>query len=309
MPKISVVIPVYNRGNFVRESIDSVLTQTFQDFEVIAIDDGSTDHSLSVLQSYGSKIKVLTQVNQGQGIARNFGIEHARGDFIAFLDSDDLWEPSKLKRQIDSLDASNSAWIYSDAYIFENSPENVIRLISDQSSQFSGDIAQQLLLKDFIVTSSVMVQGEVFQTTGLFTAAPKAEDWDLWLRIASRYSIEHIPECLVGYRLHPSMISTAQSPLDALHYHIQAINHAVAFAPEIYQPVYKKSLALQYIRAGNALAAIGELMHARAMYQKSLTYQPLNFSALFRWTATFLGKRFVMNRIAKNRANLKLKKR
>src|SRR5438309_4900890 len=99
-PLVSVVVPNYNYGRYVREAVDSVLGQTYPAVEVIVVDDGSSDDSLSVLQSYGSKIKLVVQPNGGVHKARNRGIEESKGEFVAFLDADDVWEPTKLERQV-----------------------------------------------------------------------------------------------------------------------------------------------------------------------------------------------------------------
>src|SRR4030042_4827818 len=104
MPKVSVIIPTYNRGNLVLESIQSVFAQTFSDYEIIVIDDGSTDNTREVLHPYLSKLTYIYEKNSGQSFARNIGILASKGEYIAFLDSDDLWEPEKLETQVKLLD-------------------------------------------------------------------------------------------------------------------------------------------------------------------------------------------------------------
>ena len=302
MPKVSVVIPVYNRANLVQEAIESVLAQTYNDLEIVVIDDGSTDDSLAVLQSFGGKIRTLSQANSGKGLARNAGIRSSAGVYIAFLDSDDVWESSKLEKQISILESSSSNWAYTDAYKFKEHRKNVVGFVSEKSDQNKGNVAAALLIKDFIVTSSVIVHRDVFSDVGVFTDAPKAQDWDLWLRIAASYPIEYVDEPLVGYRLHPHMNTATHKPLDALNYHLQVIDNAINFAPKVYKPVRNKAIANQYVKAGNSFAAIGELDQARNMYFHSLRYHPLRFSALLRLFSTFLGKNYIRQRIAKNRA-------
>ena len=105
MCKVTVVIPVYNGGRYLRESIDSVLAQTFHDYEIVCVDDGSTDDSPVLLQEYGQRLRVVRQENSGQSAARNVGVKLARGEYIAFLDQDDVWYPSKVQNQVAVLDA------------------------------------------------------------------------------------------------------------------------------------------------------------------------------------------------------------
>jgi glycosyltransferase involved in cell wall biosynthesis len=110
-PLVSVIIPTYNRAWSIKESIDSVLSQDFNDFELIVIDDGSTDHTIEILNSYGKDIFVIHQRNQGVSSARNRGLMKASGSFIAFLDSDDLWLPGKLSLQVDYFNSNPTALI------------------------------------------------------------------------------------------------------------------------------------------------------------------------------------------------------
>ncbi len=105
MPKVSVIIPTYNRAHFLCEALDSALSQTFKDFEIIIVDDGSTDNTKQVLEKYGSRIYYIYQENKGRAEARNTGIRRAKGEHIAFLDDDDIWLPNKLEKQVFFLDA------------------------------------------------------------------------------------------------------------------------------------------------------------------------------------------------------------
>jgi len=105
MPLVSVVIPVYNGERFLRESLESVVAQTFQDYEIVCVDDGSTDGSCALLKQYGARVRVIQQANAGQSAARNVGVRQATGGFVAFLDQDDRWYPSKLAQQVTVLSA------------------------------------------------------------------------------------------------------------------------------------------------------------------------------------------------------------
>ena len=114
---VSVVIPCYNGAKFIRQTLDSVLAQTVEPHEILVVDDGSTDESREIAQSYGPPVRVIRQPNQGESVARNRGIEEARGDWIAFLDADDLWMPTKLERQIEVL-GPDIAWVHTNYHVF-----------------------------------------------------------------------------------------------------------------------------------------------------------------------------------------------
>ena len=116
-PTVSVVIPCYNGADFIRETLDSVLTQTVAPIEVLVVDDGSTDESAEIAESYGHPVRVIRQTNQGESVARNRGIDEARGDWIAFVDADDLWAPNKLERQLEAIEP-DVVWIHTNYHLF-----------------------------------------------------------------------------------------------------------------------------------------------------------------------------------------------
>jgi glycosyltransferase involved in cell wall biosynthesis len=200
MSRVSVVIPAYNAERFVSESINSALAQTHSDVEVIVVDDSSTDGTARVLERYGSEIRVHRQPNAGAATARNAGASLATGEWLAFLDADDLWERTKLERQL--ADSAAAAWAYSNRTNF-GSRGDVPVLQSDVTAMHDGDVFIQLLSENFITSSSVLIRRELFRQLGGFnTQLRNAEDWDLWLRVAERHPIAYCAEPLVRYRFH-----------------------------------------------------------------------------------------------------------
>lgn len=200
MSRVSVIIPAYNAERFIRESVDSALAQTHRDVEVIVVDDSSTDDTLHILQEYGSRIRVLHQRNAGAAAARNAGAKVATGDWLALLDADDLWEPTKLEHQ---LAITTSTCSYTNRTNF-GSRGDVPELQSDITAMHEGDVFLPLLLEsNFMTNSSVIVRKHVFERMGGFSTQLKnAEDWDLWLRIAEHHRVNYCPEPLVRYRFH-----------------------------------------------------------------------------------------------------------
>jgi len=195
-PLVSVIIPTYNRGWIVKEAIDSVLEQDFDDYELIVVDDGSDDNTPAILKAYGKKITVLHQPNKGVSAARNHGIAAASGRLIAFLDSDDLWLPRKLSAQVkffkDHPDAvvnqTQEHWIRDGVRV---NPKK-------KHHKFSGMIFERSLALCLVSPSAVMIKKSLFGTVGVFDEdLPACEDYDLWLRISCRYPVHLIETALI----------------------------------------------------------------------------------------------------------------
>lgn len=185
-PLISVVIPTYNRAHMVCEAIDSVLAQDYAPFELIVVDDGSTDDTPDRIGAYGDRIRVLTQENKGVSAARNAGIHMAQGDFLAFLDSDDLWEKQKLSCQMDFFKAHPHMLICQSEEIWIRKGKRVNPM--NKHKKLSGMLFEPYLHLCLISPSAVMIKRELLETVGLFDESlPACEDYDLWLRIACRY--------------------------------------------------------------------------------------------------------------------------
>lgn len=198
-PLVSVILPTYNRGWIIKEAIDSVLEQEFSDFELIVVDDGSTDDTPAILNTYGRDIRVLRQSNRGVSAARNRGIAASAGQLIAFLDSDDLWLPQKLTAQVDFFAARPDAVI---CQTEEQWIRNGIRVNPKmRHHKFSGMIFERSLELCLVSPSAVMLRRALFETAGMFDERlPACEDYDLWLRISCRYPVYLIDTPLIVKR-------------------------------------------------------------------------------------------------------------
>lgn len=183
-----MIIPTFNRAAFLREAIDSVLAQTEKDFELIVVDDGSTDATRDVVESYGERVRYFFQPNAGASAARNCGIKNARGQFIAFLDSDDLWQPKKLSRQIAWMKAHPEIML---CYTDEIWIRRGVRVNQKKIHAKTGGWIYPLCLPRCIISpSSVLMRRELFEAVGVFDEQlPICEDYDLWLRVASRFEV------------------------------------------------------------------------------------------------------------------------
>ncbi len=186
--EVSIIIPTYNRGWIIEEAIESVLAQNFIDFELIVVDDGSTDNTLEILNSYRDDITVLRQNNKGVSAARNRGLSEASGRFIAFLDSDDLWLPEKLSRQVDYFNLNPDAMICQTEEIWVR---NGVRVNpKKRHKKLSGMIFEPSLDLCLVSPSAVMIRRSLFEEVGGFDETlPACEDYDLWLRISCRYPV------------------------------------------------------------------------------------------------------------------------
>jgi glycosyltransferase involved in cell wall biosynthesis len=209
MPKVSVIIPTHNRAGYLRSSITSVLNQTYQDFEIIVVDDASKDHTDVVVRSFTDpRIKyVRHETGRGDGGARNTGIINAKGDYIGFLDDDDEWLPKKLRLQVAVLENSppHVGGVYTGQFDV-NDTDGEISKICNPSRR--GDLSQYLFKEACIVTSTVLFRRKCFETVGLFDESiPYCNDYDMWLRIAKEYHFECIGEPLVKYLIHTNKLS------------------------------------------------------------------------------------------------------
>ncbi len=224
-PLVSVIIPTYNRGWILKEAIDSVLAQNFTDFELIIVDNGSTDNTQDILDSYKEKIIVERHSrNKGVSAARNRGIASASGQYIAFLDSDDLWLPQKLSTQIDFFNANPEAlicqteekWIRNSIFV---NPKK-------RHKKISGNIFEQSLYLCLVSPSAVMIKRSLFEKTGMFDESlPACEDYDMWLRISCRYPVYLIDTPLIIKRGgHADQLSRS-SGLD--RYRIQSLKKII----------------------------------------------------------------------------------
>jgi glycosyltransferase involved in cell wall biosynthesis len=204
-PLVSVIIPTYNRRALVQEAIDSVLAQTFTDYELIVIDDGSTDGTGEQLARYGDGLTYVWRENQGESAARNHGITLSRGRYIAFLDSDDLWLPEKLARQVPVLERSPDVGL---VYCWTQRIDEKGRRINGQPLGFKSAerplVFAELYEHGLGSVSGVVMRRTVLDTLGGFDATIKyGEDGDLWLRgiLVTRFA--EVPEILVYTRVHP----------------------------------------------------------------------------------------------------------
>ena len=208
MKTISVVIPAFNSERYIAEALESVLRQTTQPHEIIVVDDGSTDGTREVVQKFKNRVKYIYQDNAGSGKARNTGIINAKGELIAFLDSDDVWADNHLKGLVNKLVKHPEAAMAYGARKWIDKEGNPVKDESGQTRYPSGWIFNELFTANYIgSTSAVIVRKDALLIVGGFNESPvfrNAQDYDLWLRIAARFPIVSEPSVVFYYRRHDS---------------------------------------------------------------------------------------------------------
>lgn len=208
-PLVSVIIPTFNRAWAVERAVDSVLDQDYRPFELIVVDDGSTDQTAEILARYGNQLTVVCQENRGVSAARNAGIARAEGDLIAFLDSDDFWRPKKLTVQVDFFTSNPDALICQTGEFWVRNGRRVNP--GRRHRKLSGMIFTSSLELCLVSPSAVMMRKTLFSMVGGFDETlPACEDYDLWLRVTRRYPVHLIDASLVVKTGgHPDQLSAA----------------------------------------------------------------------------------------------------
>lgn len=287
-PAISIIIPTYNRANILPRSVQSVLDQTFTNFELIIVDDASTDHTYHVVNSFNDpRIHYIRrEANGGEAAARNTGIVQARAPFIAHHDSDDIWLPEKLQKQLE---------------LFQSQPDEVGAVYSrfrkiqpggtsvfpgNWPSQKEGNLFAQLLQSNFIGTPTVITRFECVETVGLFNESLKnVVDWEMWIRLARRYRIKFIDETLVECDYtRQNVSSNIETLIQAREYIFNAFHNDLK--------EHKSALRKQAVGLAHLYSRIEDLDKARYYYSLALASSPLHPKILAAWMSTFGGIRF-----------------
>jgi glycosyltransferase involved in cell wall biosynthesis len=277
MKTVSVIIPAYNYARYVSEAIDSVLAQTYPPLEVIVVDDGSTDDTPNVLAAYGDRIRAIRQVNQGVAAARNTGIAAARGEYVAFIDSDDTWEPRKLELQMARFDAEpDLGLVHCGGEAFDDQGKSLGVVLDGRE----GWVGIEMLQLDHEVIqlpgSSVVVPRRVAEEVGGFDVRlPPSEDWDFCYRVATRYRVGYVRQPLFRYRLHGGGIHLNIRKMEGSM--MLALEKAFASPDPAVQALRAYSYGrLHRILAGCYFQARQPRRFLRHMVQ-SLRYDPRNF--------------------------------
>jgi glycosyltransferase involved in cell wall biosynthesis len=246
MPQISIIIPTYNSEKTIKETIASVQQQSFTDWELIIIDDGSQDNTVDVIQTIVEpRMKLFVYENGGVGMARNRGIARATGEFIAFLDADDLWTTDKLELQIKALKQNPQAKVaYSWTKIID---ENGKFLFTDATLSYQRNVYQYLLLTNFLSSgSNILIRRDALKVvTGFNPNLPYAADWDFYLRLARNFNFVVVPKYQILYRQSGNSMSSKIEELKQES--LQILEQAFQAAPEDLLYLRRQSQSIIYL--------------------------------------------------------------
>ena len=275
-PAVSIIMPTYNRADYLKKSIQSVLDQTFIDFEIIVMNNYSTDNTLEAINSFNdSRIKVINFKNDGIiAKSRNQGIMQSVGKYVAFLDDDDLWCPDKLELQIKYLlEHPEFDLVYSNALIIDEHGTKK-GLLKDSKDAKTGQVFLDLLYDNFIPVLTVLMKRKIIETSGLFNEAPSmraAEDYEYWLRAALKFNFGYVDKALTLYRIHNESVSMAiNRPLLT-----QKTLRSFMLYPEVPEK-YSKNIAYNIERLNSDISvyywSISDKINARVFAKKYLIF-------------------------------------
>lgn len=290
MPRVSVIIPVYNGAATVGAAIDSVFAQTFADYEIVCVDDGSRDDSLAVLERYPTRLRVLRQHNQGPSAARNLGVRNSSGEMLGFLDADDLWHPRFLERTVAALDREPACVMaYTDLEIADSTGRNLhARLIGERAVPTVEDMLARLWP---ILPSSVLIRRAAYDRVGGFPEALRAfEDVYLWLLLREVGRFHYLPEPLATWRfsLFPDPLKPGggQEAAGRVFERMVRERYGSSGHPHVVARRRAPRSILGYI----ALDAMrnGDSKLARAALMRALRFDPYRLKNYLRLARTFL---------------------
>lgn len=298
-PKVSVIIPAYNVAEYIAETLDSVLSQTFKDFEIIVVNDGSpdTENFERLLEKYREEIIYLKQENKGAGRARNAAIERARGDLLAFLDGDDVWLKEYLAAQIKFLEENDYDLVYADAYLFGGSSALDGRtFMQDAPSEGEADFESLLDLRCNVILSGALARRKAVLDAGMFERQKvRAQDFHLWLRMADRGSrIGYQKKVLLKYRvrldsLSGNSIQRVEREISAYHRVMKAIKLNES-QHKIVQRQLKRLEAELEIERGKSFLLRKDFASAQKAFEKANKYRQSNRLRMIIWLIRYAPK-------------------
>ena len=283
-PRVSVVIPTHNRVNLLSRAIQSVLNQTYKDFEIIIVDDASSDETGDMIENLSDpRIKYVRHVdNQGGAAARNTGIKHSRGSYIGFLDDDDEWLRTKLESQVEYLETERSVDVVYSGFLVRDLEKG--KIIGKVLPEKKGDIFSDLLRDNCVgTTSTVLIRNDCLERSELFDEKmPSCQDWDMWLKLSKCCVFDYIDEPLVIYNIHRKRITTC--------------SESGLLGKRIIFDKYKEQIlsdgaisSRHYLRIGSSYCQLGDMKRGREAIRRSIKLNPTNALGYVTYLSSLLG--------------------
>jgi glycosyltransferase involved in cell wall biosynthesis len=285
VPRVTVIIPTHNRASLLPRAINSVLAQTFTDFELFVVDDASNDETAQVIQGFSDPriTYIRHEVNRGESESRNTGIRNARGEYIAYLDDDDEWVPEKLDKQVKVMDSSppETGVVYTGCDYVELGTG---RKLGTQKVYQRGRVLEHLLTKNFLPGPTALVRKKCFQKVGEYDPTVRyGPDWEMWIRIARYFDFEAIPEPLYRYSIHTNQL-TANFEL-----HIAGHERILELHSDLYRS-HAKAHGRQLTQLGLAYYLCGNPVKARVVLRHALRRYPFYMRAYKLFLLSFLSE-------------------
>ena len=303
--KVSVVIPTYNQAQYITESIQSALNQTFQDFELIVVDDGSKDNTREVVDSFKDpRIRYLYQENQGVSGALNTGIMASTGEYFAGLASDDIWLPQNLELKVKLLDSRpDIAFALSDMYVFDSDTGTTLdRLWKDVSERYIHELQDgtRKPLNEYLsrgvalfAIPTVIIRRKVFDEVGYFDESLSTEDYDMFIRVLQRFPIGIINEPLVRYRVHRASLSRSNIAYPGTLAAINKIINNYSLSREHIKLIRRNKLARTHFDYGCEKIIAGEIALGRRALLAAIRANPWWFRSYLYLVFSLLGRRLI----------------
>jgi len=315
--QISVVVPVYNCAQYIGQAVESIIRQTYRVSEILVVDDGSKDGTREALAQYVPSIKYFYQENRGEPSARNLGVRNALGEFIAFLDADDLWHPEKLELQMRCFEKHREyGFVYSDMQTFDETGiiEESVK-VSRNLDLPSGHIFKRLFKETLFGSGSVIVKRECFDKVGLFNESLLVgSDYEMWLRICRHFEVGYVDKPLLLYRQHSNMATrTSGFAYSGTPWEVRALKAILELYPETVNELGRgavnRRLSLAYFYPVYTHLERGDHLSARELLRHALRYWPTNPNYYFYYLVTMLKPQqasFIRNSYSKVTKFLKL---
>jgi glycosyltransferase involved in cell wall biosynthesis len=290
--EVDVIVPCYNAEQYVHRALDSVLAQTLQDFWIYAVDDGSTDNTMKVLQRYAHRCISISQPHAGPAAARNRAIRESASPFIAFIDADDEWLPHKLERQVSLLRQNKALGMVCSHCLVTDSSAERSRYPVINDGPHSGRLFQWLVRNCFVFTPTVVVRRECLEEVGLFNEIlPVSEDFNLWLRIAAQWDIAVVFEALTIVKKRPGSLSVTIPSRERLQSGVAALEDVKSRCTDLSpreQHALRLALAERIYFYGSHLLYSGAKAASRKSLASVLQLRPTHWRALAKLALSFL---------------------